>query len=501
MTQENASGMGRTRNEFWFLAGSQDLYGEEVVRRVGAHAREMAEGLTARLPWPLVFKGVMRSPEEITRTMKDANADDSCKGVVVWMHTFSPSKMWISGLSTLAKPYLHLHTQYERCIPNDGIDMDYMNLHQSAHGDREHGFIAARMGIRRKVAVGYWKDDAVSGDMETWMRAAVGAAFSRSLKVVRFGDNMRQVAVTEGDKIEAQIQFGWEVNTWAVGELAARIDSLKESEVDAQMAVYRERYKFATDDLDTVRYQAREEIAIRRILDDAGSRAFSNTFEDLWNMRQLPGLATQNLMSEGYGYAGEGDWKTSALMAIFMKMGEGLSGGTSFIEDYTYDLNAGEEASLGAHMLEVSPAVAKPDAKPEIRVYPLGIGGKEPPARLVFDGAVGPAVLVTLVDMGGRFRLICHDVDAIEPYLTMPNLPVARVFWRGRPDFRTGTAAWILAGGAHHSVLSYSLTAQHIEDWAEIMGVEYVHIGEDTTISGLKQQLFIGDIAWRLSAK
>jgi L-arabinose isomerase len=501
MTTEKMPGMYSIQNEFWFLAGSQDLYGEDVVRQVGVHAQEMAAGLTAKLPWRLVFKGVMRSPDEITQTIKDANADDRCKGVVVWMHTFSPSKMWIEGLSLLAKPYLHLHTQYLRRIPNEDIDMDYMNLHQSAHGDREHGFITARMGIRRKVAVGHWDDDAVSADIEIWMRAAVGAAFSRSLKIVRFGDNMRQVAVTEGDKIEAQIQFGWDVNTWAVGELVTQIEAATESEVDAQMEIYRERYTVATDDLDTVRYQAREELAIRRILDSVGSRAFSNTFEDLWNMRQLPGLATQNLMYDGYGYAGEGDWKTSALLAVFMKMGEGLPGGTSFIEDYTYDLKAGEETSLGAHMLEVNPSVAKPGTKPEIRVYPLGIGGKEPPARLVFDGAVGPAVLVTLVDMGGRFRLICHDVDAIEPYLTMPNLPVARVFWRGRPDFRTGTSAWILAGGAHHSVLSFSLSAQHIEDWAEIMGVEYVHIGEGTTIDGLKQQLFLNDLAWRISPR
>jgi L-arabinose isomerase len=476
------------------------MYGEETVRRVKEDAEAIAAGLSAKLPYPLEYRGTLCSPDAIATAMKTATGDDACAGVVVWMHTFSPSKMWIAGLSALRKPYLHLHTQYDRRIPNEGIDMDFMNLHQSAHGDREHGFIAARMRIRRKVVVGHWQDDAVAADVDVWMRAAVGAAFSRSLRVVRFGDNMRQVAVTEGDKVEAQIKFGWEVNTWAVGELVLGMDAVTDPEIDAQIEVYKERYALATDDIDAVRYQAREEIAIRRILDREGAMAFTNTFEDLSGMRQLPGLASQNIMAEGRGYGGEGDWKVSAMTAILAKMGEGLPGGASFIEDYTYDMEPGRETSLGAHMLEVSPSVAKAGVKPEIRVYPLGIGDREPPARLVFDGAAGPAILVTLVDMGGRFRLICHDVEAIEPYLTMPALPTARVFWRGKPDFRTGTTAWILAGGAHHSVMSFALTARHIEDWAEIMGVEYVHIGAETTIGSLKRQLFLADLAWKLKA-
>jgi L-arabinose isomerase len=490
--------MTNKQYSFWFLAGSQDMYGEETVRQVGEDAKEIADGLSSKLPYPLEYKGTLRSSEGITAVINMANNDDTCAGVVVWMHTFSPSKMWIAGLSAIRKPYLHLHTQYERRIPNEDIDMDFMNLHQSAHGDREHGFIAARMRIRRKIVVGYWQDDVVSDDIGVWMRAAVGAAFSRSLKVVRFGDNMRQVAVTEGDKIEAQIKFGWEVNTWAVGELVHVMGAVSEAEIDAQIDLYNERYSLVTDCIDTVRYQAREEIAIRRILGEVEARAFTNTFEDLRDMKQLPGLATQNIMAEGFGYGGEGDWKIAAMVAILTKMGEGLPGGASFIEDYTYDLAPGREVSLGAHMLEVSPSIAQPGIKPEIRVYPLSIGGKESPARLVFDGAAGAAILVTLVDMGGRFRLICHDVDAIKPYLSMPNLPTARVFWRGKPDFRVGTTAWILAGGAHHSVMSFSLTARHIEDWAEIMGVEYVHIGAETTIDSLKQQLFFADLAWKL---
>lgn len=484
--------------EFWFIIGSQHLYGEETLRQVAGHAETMAERMNASgsLPYPVILKPVAKTPEEITDMMKAANADEICAGVIVWMHTFSPSKMWINGLSLLQKPYCHLATQFNRNIPNEEIDMDFMNLNQSAHGDREHGFIAARMRMPRKVIAGYWEDADVQNRLGAWMRAAVGVMVSRSLKVMRFGDNMRQVAVTEGDKVEVQMKLGWQVNTYAVGDLAAEMAQVTEDEIDAQMTEYLEKYELATDNLEAVRYQAREEIAIQKMMDRNGCQAYTNTFEDLWGMRQLPGLASQNLMAKGYGYGGEGDWKVSAMTHILKAMSQGVPGGTAFMEDYIYDLEPGQELSLGAHMLEVCPSVAA--AKPRIEVHPLGIGGREDPARLVFEGHPGKAIVVSLIDMGGRLRMIVQDIECVQPVYDMPNLPVARVMWKAMPDLKTGVEAWILAGGAHHTVLSYAVTAEQMEDWAEMMGIEFVHITKDTTISALKQQLLLADLVWKL---
>ena len=412
------------------------------------------------------------------------------------MHTFSPSKMWIDGLSKLQKPYCHFATQYNREIPNDEIDMDFMNLNQAAHGDREHGFIAARLRMPRKVIMGYWQDEDVLKRLGDWMRSAVAAAFSRSLKVMRFGDNMRNVAVTEGDKVGVQMQLGWQVNTWPVGELVEEIGKVTEEEVDALMQEYAERYTMATDNLDAVRYQAKEEIAMKKMLDREGCKAFSNTFEDLYGMEQLPGLASQRLMEQGYGYGGEGDWKVAAMTAVIKAMTEGMTGGSAFMEDYTYNLQKGAEYSLGAHMLEVCPSVAA--ERPRIEVHPLGIGGKADPARLVFEGHPGKACVVSLVDMGGRLRMICQDIEAVKPILPMPNLPVARVMWRAMPDLRTGAECWILAGGAHHTVLTYDATPEMLKDWARIMDIEFVHITKDTTPASLEQELFLNDLAWKL---
>lgn len=484
--------------KFWFLVGSQTLYGQEVLDTIDGRAKEMAEEMSKNLPWALEYKGTAKSNDEIYSVVKQANADDSCAGIVVWMHTFSPSKMWIDGLVNLQKPYCHLATQYNRTIPNEEIDMDFMNLNQAAHGDREHGFIAARLRAKRKVIAGYWQDEEVQDRLGQWQRSAVGAMFSKQVKVMRFGDNMRQVAVTEGDKVEAQIKLGWQVNTWPVGKLVSYIDAVTDSEVDALMAEYKEKYAFNTDNIDSVKYQAKCEIAMQKMLDEEGCCAFSNTFEDLYGMKQLPGLATQRLLEKGYGYGGEGDWKVSALTAVMKAMAVGKNGGTGFMEDYTYDLTKGSELSLGAHMLEVCPTLAAD--KPKIEVHPLGIGGKEDPARLVFEGKAGNAIVATLIDMGGRFRLICQDIECVKPIYEMPNLPVARVMWKAKPNLLTGLEAWIMAGGAHHSVLSYDLTSENMEDWAEIMGIEFVHIGENTNLEELKNRLFLNDLAWKLKA-
>ena len=484
--------------EFWFIVGSQHLYGPEVLDIVAERAAEMAEKINAStlIPCKFVYKATVKTPDEVTAVIKEANYDDKCAGIVTWCHTFSPSKMWINGFSILQKPYCHFATQYNREIPNDEIDMDFMNLNQAAHGDREHGFIGARMGMPRKIIMGYWQDEAPLKELGLWMRSAVGYAESKALKVVRFGDNMRQVAVTEGDKVGVQMKLGWQVNTWAVGDLVAEMDKVTEAEIDALMAEYAEKYTMNTDDIASVRYQAKEEIAIKRILDREGAKAYTNTFEDLHGMDQLPGLASQRLMEQGYGYGGEGDWKVSAMTRIIKAMCDGMGGGSAFMEDYTYHLTEGSEYSLGAHMLEVCPTLAA--NKPAIEVHPLGIGGKNPPARLVFEGKAGSGVVASLVDMGGRLRLIVQDIEAVEPIMDMPNLPVARVMWKAMPDLCTGAKMWIMAGGAHHTVLSYDATPEMLEDFAEMAGIEYVHISKDTTVEGLKQQLFFSDIAWKL---
>ena len=484
--------------QFWFVVGSQFLYGPEVLEIVAARAAEMAEKMTdsGLLPAPLVYKATVKTSAEITQVMKQANYDEDCLGVVTWCHTFSPSKMWIQGFDLLRKPYCHLATQYNRRIPNEEIDMDFMNLNQAAHGDREHGFIAARMHLPRKVIAGYWQDEDVLRELGDWMRAAIGVDFSRKLRIVRFGDNMRDVAVTEGDKVEAQIKLGWQVDYWPVGHLVETMDALTEDEVEEQYQQYLSRYELDTDNIASVRYQAREEAAMRKILDREGAKAFINTFQDLYGMEQLPGIASQNMMADGYGYGGEGDWKVSGMTAIMKAMAEGLEGGTVFMEDYTYDLKPGDEVNLGAHMLEVCPSMAAD--KPKIQVHELGIGNRKDPARLVFEGKEGPGIVVSLIDMGGRLRMIVQDIEVIKPILDMPNLPVARVMWKPAPDLLTGVKCWIHAGGAHHTVLSTAVTAQMMEDWCEIMQIECVHITRDTTVEAFRKELFYNDLAWKL---
>ena len=488
--------MSMKNKEFWFVVGSQFLYGPEVLDTVAARAEEMAAELSKHLPYPLVYKVTAKTNKEITDVIKEANYDETCAGIVTWCHTFSPSKMWINGLASLQKPYCHLATQYNRDIPNEEIDMDFMNLNQAAHGDREHGFIATRLRMPRKVIAGFWQDKKVHQRLADWMRAAIGVAFSKEMKVMRFGDNMREVAVTEGDKVEVQTKLGWQVNTWAVGDLVAVMNSVTDAEIDALMDTYKASYDIATDDIETVRYQAREEIAMKKMLDKEGCMAFTNTFQDLHGMEQLPGLASQHLMALGYGYGGEGDWKVAAMTSIMKAMGENGNGASVFMEDYTYHLAEGQEYSLGAHMLEVCPSVAAD--RPRIEVHPLGIGDRNPPARLVFEGKEGSAIVVSLVDMGGRLRLICQDIECVKPIMPMPNLPVARVMWKAMPDLATGVECWITAGGAHHTVLSYDVSAEQMRDWARMMEIEFVHITKDTTLEQLEEELFLKDLAWKL---
>ena len=487
------------KREFWLLVGSQCLYGDDVLKTVSERAEEMTEKMNGSgyLPYTLVYKGTAKSNEEVTRVIREANYDECCAGIITWCHTFSPSKMWINGLSLLQKPYCHLATQYNREIPNEEIDMDFMNLNQAAHGDREHGFIGARLRLPRKVIAGYWSDETVLKRLGSWMRAAVGVAVSRELKVMRFGDNMREVAVTEGDKVEAQIKLGWQVNTWAVGDLVKEMNAVTEVEIDALMADYTRDYDIATDNVDAIRYQAREEIAMKKMLDREGCIAYTNTFQDLYGMEQLPGLASQHLMSLGYGYGGEGDWKVAAMTAIMKAMGENGNGASAFMEDYTYHLEEGRNYSLGAHMLEVCPSLA--GTRPRIETHHLGIGMNEKdPARLVFEGKAGEGIVVSLVDVGGRMRLICQDIECIKPIMEMPNLPVARVMWKPAPDLLTGVECWIAAGGAHHTVLSYDVSAEQMRDFANMMEIEFVHITKDTTPHGLEEKLFLSDLAWKM---
>ena len=484
---------------FWFVVGSQFLYGPEVLETVEKRAIEMAEKLSKHLPYPLIYKVTAKTNREISNIVKEANFDDTCAGIITWCHTFSPSKMWINGLSNLQKPYCHFATQYNKEIPDDEIDMDFMNLNQAAHGDREHGFIAARLRMPRKVIAGYWQDDKIHERIGDWMKSAVGVAVSKNMKVMRFGDNMREVAVTEGDKVEVQTKLGWQVNTWAVGDLVKEMDAVTEEEVEILMTEYSEQYEIATDNINAVRYQAREEIAMKKMLDKEDCKAFSNTFQDLYGMEQLPGLASQHLMAQGYGYGGEGDWKVAAMTAIMKAMGENGNGASAFMEDYTYHLAENEEYSLGAHMLEVCPSLAAENKKPRIETHHLGIGMNEKdPARLVFEGKEGKAIVVSLVDMGGRLRLICQDIVCIKPIMPMPNLPVARVMWKGMPNLTEGVECWITAGGAHHTVLSYDVTAGQMKDWARMMDIEFVHITKDTTVDALEKELFLNDLAWKL---
>ena len=485
------------KKEFWFIVGSQDLYGQEVLRTVAERAQEMAKELSKVLPYPLVYKVTAMSNSQITDVIKEANYDDSCYGIVTWCHTFSPSKMWINGFTNLQKPYCHLATQYNLEIPDNEIDMDYMNLNQSAHGDREHGFIAARLRTSRKIIAGYWKDEELQRRLGKWMRVCIGVRASQTMKVMRFGDNMREVAVTEGDKVEAQIKLGWQVNTWATGDLVKEMSKVTEGEIDSLMEDYKSKYDIATDNIQAIRYQAREEIAMKKMMDRNGCKAFTNTFQDLYGMEQLPGLASQNLMAQGYGYGGEGDWKVSAMTAIIKAMGKNENGSSAFMEDYTYHLVKGKEYSLGAHMLEVCPSLAAD--RPRIETHHLGIGMNEKdPARLVFEGKAGKAIVASLIDMGGRLRLIVQDIEAVKPIMKMPNLPVARVMWRALPDLTTGLECWLLTGGAHHTTLSYDVDAEMLRDWARIMDIEFVHIGKDTTVDSLEKELLYNDLIWKL---
>lgn len=477
--------------EFWFIVGSQVLYGEETLRQVEKNSRAIVDAMNAggELSYKLVYKDTIKTAAGVTALIKEANYSDACAGIVTFCHTFSPSKMWINGLSLLQKPWCHFHTQFNLEIPNEEIDMDYMNLHQSAHGDREHGFIGTRMRIDRKVIAGHWNNPEVQKRLAKWQKAAVGAAESKALKVMRFGDNMREVAVTEGDKVEAQIKLGWQVNTFPVGQLVETMDKVTEEEINAQLDEYRTKYDVNDSDIDVIRYQAIEEIAIQKMLDEEGCKAFSNTFEDLYGMKQLPGLATQNLMSKGIGYGGEGDWKIAAMTTIIKSMGAR----SAFMEDYTNDLKNG--LSLGAHMLEVCPSLAA--TKPRIEVHPLGIGDREPPARLVFEGLEGAATLSCLIDMGSHFRLIVQDVKCVKPNQEMPNLPVARIMWQAMPNLELGAECWILAGGAHHTVLSYDVDAEMLRDWARIMNIEFVYINKDTRPESLEMELKLSDMVWR----
>ena len=485
------------KKEFWFIVGSQDLYGQEVLRTVAERAQEMAKELSKVLPYPLVYKVTAMSNSQITDVIKEANYDDSCYGIVTWCHTFSPSKMWINGFTNLQKPYCHLATQYNLEIPDNEIDMDYMNLNQSAHGDREHGFLAARLRTSRKIIAGYWKDEELQRRLGKWMRVCIGVRASQTMKVMRFGDNMREVAVTEGDKVEAQIKLGWQVNTWATGDLVKEMSKVTEGEIDSLMEDYKSKYDIATDNIQAIRYQAREEIAMKKMMDRNGCRAFTNTFQDLYGMEQLPGLASQNLMAQGYGYGGEGDWKVSAMTAIIKAMGKSGNGASAFMEDYTYHLVKGKEYSLGAHMLEVCPSLAAD--RPRIETHHLGIGMNEKdPARLVFEGKAGKAIVASLIDMGGRLRLIVQDIEAVKPIMKMPNLPVARVMWRALPDLTTGLECWLLTGGAHHTTLSYDVDAEMLRDWARIMDIAFIHIGKDTTVESLEKELLYNDLTWKL---
>jgi L-arabinose isomerase len=480
--------------EVWFVTGSQHLYGPEALRQVSANAEKIAAALDAErvMPVTVVFKPIVTTTEEIRAVCADASHNSSCIGVIVWMHTFSPAKMWISGLNNLSRPLLHLHTQFNRELPWSTIDMDFMNLNQSAHGDREFGFITARLRIARKVVAGYWGDMATVAEIAAWARAALGWHESQHLKVVRFGDNMRQVAVTEGDKVAAEAQFGFSVNTYGIGDLVSRMQAFSDVEVMALVDEYRGLYSIAKphDRLESLKEAARIELGLRAFLEEGGFGAFTDTFEDLHGMRQLPGIAAQRLMADGYGFAGEGDWKTAALVRIMKVMATGLRGGTSFMEDYTYNF-AGEPKTLGSHMLEICPSIAS--SRPSLEVHPLGIGGKDDPARLVFTVPAGPAICACLIDLGDRFRLLVNEVEVVTPEQELPRLPVARAVWVPKPDLRTAAAAWIYAGGAHHTSFSQALTIEHMEDFAEMAEVELICIDDETRLHALRRELRLLD--------
>ncbi|QKJ30880.1 L-arabinose isomerase [Mucilaginibacter mali] len=490
--------------EVWFVTGSQDLYGEETLKQVAEHSQQIAAGLDAakQIPVKVVFKPTVKSTSEIYNLIQAANTDANCIGIITWMHTFSPAKMWINGLKILRKPVLHLHTQFNSQIPWSSIDMDFMNLNQSAHGDREFGFIMSRLRIRRKVVVGHWQEEDVLDQINVWSRAAAGWADWQGAKFVRFGDNMRFVAVTDGDKVEAELKFGFSVNTHGIGDLVAVIDTITEQQIDEQIAEYASLYNIVPElqkdgaQYSSLRDAAKIELGLRKFLQDGGYKGYTDTFEDLHGMVQLPGIASQRLMAEGYGFGGEGDWKTAALVRAMKVMGAGLPGGNAFMEDYTYHFDGNNSLVLGSHMLEIDSSIA--GTKPNVEIHPLGIGGKADPVRLVFNVAAGPAINASVVDMGNRFRLIVNEVEAVEPTNDLPKLPVARVLWKPYPNMKDGCAAWIYAGGAHHTCYSQNLTNEHLSAFADMADIEYLLIGKDTKLAEFKKEIFWNDAAYRI---
>ncbi|WP_426310973.1 L-arabinose isomerase [Cellulosimicrobium sp. E-16] len=491
--------------EIWFLTGSQDLYGEETLRQVAEQSQEVARVLDASpdVPANVVWKPVLKDAGSIRRAMLDANADDRVLGVVTWMHTFSPAKMWIGGLDQLRKPLLHLHTQANVELPWDTIDFDFMNLNQAAHGDREYAYVATRLGVARTTVVGHVSNPAVTARVGSWVRGAAGWAATHELRLARFGDNMRNVAVTEGDKTEAELRFGVSVNTWGVNDLVRAVEEVSEADVDALVAEYEDLYDVVPElrkDGDrhaSLRYAARQEIALETFLESVGAKAFTTNFEDLGDLRQLPGIAVQRLMAKGYGFGAEGDWKTAVLVRAAKVMGEGLPGGASLMEDYTYDLTPGSEKILGAHMLEICPSLTT--SKPRVEIHPLGIGGKEDPVRMVFDADPGVGVVVSLADMRDRFRLTANVVDVVPPSAPLPHLPVARAVWEPRPDFATSAEAWLTAGGAHHTVLSTAAGIDAFEVFADIARTELLVIDESTTRRGFRDQVRWNQVYYRLA--
>jgi L-arabinose isomerase len=491
--------------EVWLVTGSQHLYGPETLETVAEHARRIAAGLgeASAIPVRVVAKPVLTGPDEIRRLCQEADASDACIGLITWMHTFSPARMWIAGLSALQKPFLHLHTQFAREIPWSTIDMDFMNLHQSAHGDREFGYIAARLRLERKVVVGPWSDPDVQERIGVWTRAAAARRDWETGRIARFGDNMREVAVTEGDKVEAQRRLGFTVNGHGVGDLVALIDDASDAEVDTLIEAYLDEYDVVAelrpdgDRADALRDGARIEIGLRRFLERDRYIAFTDTFEDLHGLKQLPGLAVQRLMADGYGFGGEGDWKTAAMVRAMKVMSSGLPGGVSFMEDYTYHFGSDGDLSLGAHMLEVCPSIA--EGKPRLEIHPLSIGGKGDPVRLVFDARPGPAIAACVTDMGDRFRIVANAVDVVTPEHPLPKLPVARALWRPRPDLRTSAAAWIHAGGSHHTGFGYAVTAEHLADFAAMSGIEYVLIDGETRLDSFRDRLRWNDLYHHLA--
>ena len=491
--------------EAWLVTGSQHLYGPEVLDQVAAHSKEMVQTLNASESTPvrIVFKPVVKTAEEILQVCMEANAASNCIGVITWMHTFSPAKMWIAGLKALQKPILHLHTQFNRDIPWSDIDMDFMNLNQSAHGDREYGFMLTRMRLERKVVVGHWQDPDVQQRIAVWTRAAAAWRDAQGARFARLGDNMREVAVTEGDKVEAQLVFGWSVNGYAMGDLVNYVEGVTDSRITTLTDEYESSYTMdpalrkGGANYVSLREAARIELGMRDFLTEGGFKGFTDTFENLRGLVQLPGIAVQRLMKDGYGFGAEGDWKTAAMVRAMKVMAAGLPGGNTFMEDYTYHLNPSRMLVLGAHMLEICESIA--DGKPACEIHPLGIGGKADPVRLCFNVATGPALNVSILDMGSRFRLLVNEVEAVVPEQNMPKLPVARVLWDPKPNLRTAAAAWIYAGGAHHTVFSQNLTTEYIRDFADMAGVELVTIDQDTRIDAFRNQLRWNDLYYHLA--